>query len=169
MLLTSYTHSAVDNILLKLLDISAAANRTPPAFLRLGNVDKVHPAVRPYSDATDPPETVAELAQLYASRPVVATTCLGINQYGAGQGVRPLEARLTRSTTRNGVFPPCSPLFAKRRFDYCIVDEASQVTLPVCLGPLQYADVFVLVGDHYQLPPLVRCCAACRGLGRPPD
>jgi len=36
------------------------------------------------------------------------------------------------------------------------VDEASQVTLPVCLGPLQYADVFVLVGDHYQLPPLVR-------------
>ena len=49
-----------------------------------------------------------------------------------------------------------SPLFSRRSFDYCIVDEASQVTLPVCLGPLRYADVFVLVGDHYQLPPLVR-------------
>ena len=26
----------------------------------------------------------------------------------------------------------------------------------MCLGPLRYADKFVLVGDHYQLPPLVR-------------
>lgn len=49
----------------------------------------------------------------------------------------------------------CSPMFRRRKFDYCIVDEASQITLPVCLGPLRFADVFVLVGDHYQLPPLV--------------
>lgn len=48
------------------------------------------------------------------------------------------------------------PIFAKRRFDVCIVDEASQVTLPTCLGPLRFAERFVLVGDHYQLPPLVR-------------
>ena len=26
----------------------------------------------------------------------------------------------------------------------------------VCLGPLRYANRFILVGDHYQLPPLVR-------------
>lgn len=49
-----------------------------------------------------------------------------------------------------------SVLFTKRRFDYCIVDEASQLTLPNCIGPLQYANTFVLVGDHYQLSPLVR-------------
>lgn len=48
------------------------------------------------------------------------------------------------------------PVFAKRTFDYCIVDEASQITLPVCLGPLRLAETFVLVGDHFQLPPLVR-------------
>ena len=35
------------------------------------------------------------------------------------------------------------------------MDEASQITLPTCLGPLRFADTFVLVGDHYQLPPLV--------------
>jgi len=46
-------------------------------------------------------------------------------------------------------------LFTRRKFDYCIVDEASQITLPVCLGPLRFADKFVLVGDHFQLPPLV--------------
>jgi DNA replication ATP-dependent helicase Dna2 len=59
---------------------------------------------------------------------VVATTCLGVNH----------------------------AIFSRRTFDYCIVDEASQLTLPVSLGPLRCAAVFVLVGDHYQLPPLVR-------------
>lgn len=47
-------------------------------------------------------------------------------------------------------------MFIRRTFDYCIVDEASQVTLPACIGPLRFADKFVLVGDHNQLPPLVR-------------
>jgi len=55
------------------------------------------------------------------------------------------------------------PLFGKRKFDYCIVDEASQITLPTCLGPLRFADKFVLVGDHNQLPPLVRNPAARKG------
>ena len=50
----------------------------------------------------------------------------------------------------------CSPLFARRTFDYCIIDEASQITLPTCLGPLRFASKFILVGDHFQLPPLVR-------------
>jgi DNA replication ATP-dependent helicase Dna2 len=49
-----------------------------------------------------------------------------------------------------------SPLFTRRRFDYCIIDEASQITLPTALGPLRFADKFVLVGDHYQLPPIVK-------------
>ena len=57
----------------------------------------------------------------------------------------------------------CSFIFNKRKFDYCIVDEASQITLPACLGPLRYADRFVLVGDHYQLPPLVRNIEAQKG------
>lgn len=53
-----------------------------------------------------------------------------------------------------------------RKFDYCIVDEASQIALPVCLGPLQFASVFVLVGDQYQLPPIVHCV---HYLNEPPD
>ena len=59
---------------------------------------------------------------------MVATTCLGTNH----------------------------EVFEQRVFDYCIIDEASQVTLPVCLGAIRYASqCFVLVGDHHQLPPLV--------------
>lgn len=63
---------------------------------------------------------------------VVAVTCLGIN----------------------------SPLLANKRFDVCIMDEAGQTTLPVALGPLMFASKFVLVGDHYQLPPLVQSVEA---------
>lgn len=43
------------------------------------------------------------------------------------------------------------------------MDEASQITLPTCLGPLRFADRFVLVGDHHQLPPLVRSHDARKG------
>lgn len=43
------------------------------------------------------------------------------------------------------------------------MDEASQITLPTCLGPLRFADKFVLVGDHHQLPPLVRSKSAKKG------
>ncbi|TPX33425.1 hypothetical protein SeMB42_g07481 [Synchytrium endobioticum] len=104
-LLTSYTHTAVDNVLLKL-------KQDGVEFVRLGNTDKVHPGVVEYTP----------------SNQQVATTCLGVSH----------------------------GLFSRRTFDYCIVDEASQLTLPVCLGPLRFAKKFVLVGDHYQLPPLVK-------------
>ena len=124
-LLTSYTHSAVDNILLK---VRAAEGDKTPAILRLGAVAKIHLEVQTFADLADIPKTdVEELKRSYAAQ-IVATTCLGINH----------------------------PIFNQRVFDYCIVDEASQITLPVCLGPICMARTFVLVGDHNQLTPLVR-------------
>lgn len=38
-----------------------------------------------------------------------------------------------------------------------------QVALPAVLGALGLARSFCLVGDHYQLPPLVQCRAAAKG------
>lgn len=120
-LLTSYTHTAVDNILLKIRNDGIS-------ILRLGAMAKVHPEVQEFADlAGIPKTTVEELKRAYSNQ-VVATTCLGINH----------------------------PIFNQRVFDYCIVDEASQITLPVCLGPIRMARTFILVGDHYQLPPLVQ-------------
>ena len=41
-------------------------------------------------------------------------------------------------------------------FDVALVDEASQLTEPGTLAAITLADRFVLVGDHHQLPPVVR-------------
>ncbi|KAL8854566.1 MAG: hypothetical protein Q9221_000601 [Calogaya cf. arnoldii] len=127
-LLTSYTHTAVDNILLKIRHDNIGV-------FRLGATAKVHPDVQEFADlAGSPMKSIEEIKQAY-TRPVVATTCLGINH----------------------------PIFNQNVFDVCIVDEASQITLPVCLGPIRMAKSFILVGDHNQLPPLVQNSEAREG------
>ncbi|XP_026528506.1 DNA replication ATP-dependent helicase/nuclease DNA2 [Notechis scutatus] len=124
-LLTSFTHTAVDNILLKLAKFKVG-------FLRLGRAQKVHPDIKRFTEEeisrSKCIKTVAQLEELYQSQQVIATTCMGINH----------------------------PIFTRKRFDFCIVDEASQISQPICLGPLFYSLRFVLVGDHQQLPPLVQ-------------
>ena len=127
-LLTSYTHTAVDNILLKL-------RKDKIGIFRVGALTKIHTEVQEFADVSSKPmKTVEDLKRCYTQQ-VVATTCLGISH----------------------------PIFSQRIFDYCIVDEASQITLPVCLGPIRMSRSFILVGDHYQLPPLVQNKEALEG------
>jgi DNA replication ATP-dependent helicase Dna2 len=101
--LTSYTNTAVDNLLLKLV-------KTKVDFVRLGNNAKVSklrpprlileisefrhililnlielPQVHPELQSMVSPEkgafkTVADYEKYFSSKQVVATTCLGINQ-----------------------------------------------------------------------------------------
>ncbi|KAK6968690.1 DNA replication ATP-dependent helicase/nuclease DNA2 [Biomphalaria glabrata] len=124
-LLTSFTHSAVDNILLKL-------KQDGVRFLRLGRKGRIHAQILPYSAevvSTSPDvKDVQKLKSLYDSYDIVATSCLGINH----------------------------PIFNHRKFDVCIVDEASQILQPACMGPIFYSSKFVLVGDAKQLPPIVQ-------------
>lgn len=124
-LLTAYTHSAVDNILLKLIDSGIDILRVGPAL-------RVHERIKRYvineSDESKI-DTYASFKNYYMKPLVVATTCLGVSD-------------LTFNV--------------RKEFDYCIIDEASQVSLPISIGPLRFCKTFVLVGDHYQLPPLVQ-------------
>ncbi|KAG0655738.1 Tripartite DNA replication factor [Monosporozyma unispora] len=122
-LLTSYTHSAVDNILLKLLDSDIN-------MVRLGSKMKINRQTQKYMPKYDEIKSYDEFIEMIDNLSVVATTCLGINDI----------------------------LFSLRTkdFDYVILDEASQVSLPVALGPLRYGEKFIMVGDHFQLPPLVK-------------
>ena len=63
-----------------------------------------------------------------ASERIVAVTCMGVRH----------------------------PLLSQSHFDVCLVDEASQLTQPTVVGALLRCKRFVLVGDHFQLPPVVR-------------
>jgi len=185
-LLAAYTHSAVDNILCRLLDgvdatAAAAAAATTSGqdrptlprftrFVRIGKQTQVHPRVHGHllqpgrpgsapaaasSDFRATYSNVAELRALASSTLLVATTCLNLNH--------PLL-----TTYRSGQGPNSNP------FAYVLLDECSQQSHPVTLGALRFlgcgstkpAGSFILVGDHHQLPPLVRSPLAQRmGLG----
>lgn len=123
-LLTSYTNSAIDTLLMKLKTEGVD-------FIRIGRHEAVHPDVRDHCLSTEVQSVDAIKARMEQVQ-VVGVTCLGIYH----------------------------PLLAHKKFDTCIMDEAGQITLPVSLGPLMLATKFVLVGDHYQLPPLVQSSEA---------
>ncbi|XP_037811441.1 DNA replication ATP-dependent helicase/nuclease DNA2 [Lucilia sericata] len=122
-LITSHTHSAVDNLLLRLKD-----HQLP--FLRLGSSARVNAQLKNHSETilTANCKTEAELSKLYDSYQIVGVTCLGSSH----------------------------AIFLHRRFDFCIVDEATQVMQPTVLRPLFFSQRFILVGDPDQLPPLIR-------------
>ncbi|CAN8062186.1 unnamed protein product [Agarophyton chilense] len=126
-LLCSHTNTAVDNLLTKLMEHGFND------FIRLGrNLDVIDARVREnhVSKFCRPRIGTEQLEKDLDAPRVIATTCLGIN-----------HAVLARRT----------------EFDLVVVDEASQILQPICIGPLQFArSAFILVGDHYQLPPLLR-------------
>ncbi|GJN26596.1 hypothetical protein PR202_gb14540 [Eleusine coracana subsp. coracana] len=97
-------------------------------FIRIGRQEAVHPDIKAHCLSTTEMQSVDAIKARMEQVQVVGVTCLGIYH----------------------------PLLAHKKFDTCIMDEAGQITLPVSLGPLMLATKFVLVGDHYQLPPLVQ-------------
>ncbi|KAG4151556.1 hypothetical protein ERO13_D04G072675v2 [Gossypium hirsutum] len=130
-LLTSYTNSAVDNLLIKLKSQGID-------FVRIGRHESVHEEIKGHCFAGMNINSVEEIKLKFDQVKVVAVTCLGIT----------------------------SPLLSGKKFDVCIIDEAGQTTLPVSLGPLMFSSTFVLVGDHYQLPPLIQSTEAReKGMG----
>lgn len=100
-------------------------------FIRVGNRGTGDDRrIDPHHLPADHGLSVNELKKRLETPPVVATTCLGIS---------------------HAVF------VHRRKFDMVVVDEASQILQPICAGPIGMAEAsFVLVGDHYQLPPLMR-------------
>ena len=141
-LLTSYTHSAVDTLFCKLLDSGLTISGS---IVRIGNESSCHPRVHSIlakniactaegsasADQTIPVEkpNINFLHDTVSSAKVVGVTALTA---------------------------PRSPLLSGQHFDYVIVDEAGQISQPAILGAMTSADKFILVGDHMQLPPLVR-------------
>lgn len=61
------------------------------------------------------------------------------------------KARVIASTNSTAA----SEVLETVRFDFVIVDEASQCSIPSALIPILKGDRFILTGDHFQLPPVV--------------
>ncbi|KAF1765602.1 hypothetical protein GCK72_005554 [Caenorhabditis remanei] len=127
-LLTAFTHSAVDNILGKL-----TKEVSPEIILRLGSSSTINEEIRKMtlkakleSESSD--NYYASVRRVMKTSPVVACTCHHV---------------------------PRELLFSYRHFDVVIVDEASMVLEPLLLPVLATSKKFVLVGDCKQLTPLV--------------
>lgn len=122
-LITSNTHSAVDNVLRRLLPYNIK-------FMRLGATSRIDSALKDFSEAnlTRNCSTPEELAAVYNSYHIVGVTCLG----------------------------SAHPMLAQKKFDFCIVDEATQVFQSAVIRPLLFSEKFVLIGDPDQLSPVVK-------------
>lgn len=153
-LVCSHTNMAVDNLLLRLI-----ANGFTD-IMRLGrNLNVIDEAIHDYH--------VSRLEARAREQQMQAQT-QGQQDGGGGGGrdwgsvERAIEGVRVVATTCLGIGHWM--LQRRKEFDLVVVDEASQMTQPVCIGPLLFAKgAFVLVGDHYQLPPLQR---AAVGTGR---
>ena len=97
-------------------------------LLRLGSVASIDPKIQSYAiDPSHYPNLAALHSRVVSSR-IVACTVLTAARHLLLQCVH---------------------------FNWCIMDEAGQISQPAAIGPLLQAEKFLLVGDDYQLPPLV--------------
>jgi len=162
-LITSYTHAAVDNVLLKLMEVDVGlasslngdrnnctngnnGRRPSGDLVRIGRPSSCHLGVH---GILVPTLSVASMSKQS-------------NQQQQKPSAQALHQTISnaRIVGISALTIPRSPLMRNQQFDVVIVDEAGQISQPAILGALMAADSFVLVGDHMQLPPLVSSRAA---------
>lgn len=162
-LITSYTHAAVDNVLLKLIDKGVACTEGTdlPAVVRIGKRSSCLADVHPFlateiaarldnfmltQESLDEPSGIAGIYSQFES-----------SQNLGGPSAETLSKVISsaRIICMSALSVPRSAVLVREHFDVVIVDEAGQISQPAILGVLMAADSFVLVGDHKQLPPLV--------------
>jgi DNA replication ATP-dependent helicase Dna2 len=76
----------------------------------------------------------------------------------AGMEFREFRQRVSGAKLIGATAYQCAahPIFLTQKFDRVVIDEAGQLDEPSTLGPLSMAPKFVLGGDHFQLPPVVK-------------
>ncbi|WP_049927641.1 AAA domain-containing protein [Halopiger goleimassiliensis] len=126
-LLSAFTNRAVDNALEALLEQCEADDALErDRIVRVGSESGVRADMEPYR-LERAGDPTARLAELEDAQVVAATT--------ATCGSRVMK---------------------EQSFDAAVVDEAAQLTEPGTFAAVNLAERFVLVGDHEQLPPVVR-------------
>ena len=132
-LVTAYTNSALDTILIKLKEFGAQ-------FIRLGSAGNRNISDILFDHVFDPNalESIEELKALYSSTYIVGCTCYG----------------------------SLNPFIQGFKYEYCVMDEASQIVEPLSIAPILRSQKVVMIGDHFQLQPLVKSLKAKKeGMG----
>ncbi len=139
-LLAAQTHTAVDTMLSRLLQLDDDIE-----FLRVGSVGRSVELVRRLEElgidaasrftdeigwSTDSLDTLAETLQ--------SATVVGCTTHAAAR------SDAIAFMCKDGLF------------DTVIIDESTQISEPMSLAAINRARRFVLVGDHKQLPPIVQ-------------
>ena len=118
-LLVNFTNQAIDNVLLRLK--ASGFNH----FVRVtNNIASVDEGLRENVKTYHMFETMEQIKDVFENNYIFGTTCLQMNN--------------NLLLCVNG-----------GKFDYCIMDEASQISEPLALGPILVSDKFVMIGDFY--------------------
>jgi DNA replication ATP-dependent helicase Dna2 len=135
-LLGAFTNTAVDKMLMALLDADSSTR-----FLRFGR-------------STESPELESRIRGLGHDPADYFTDDLGRKLGSVTALKRALDqAKIFAATAHRA---STMPFLRTRSFEMAIVDEAGQLTEPLTLGLILRARRFVLIGDDRQLPPVVR-------------
>jgi DNA replication ATP-dependent helicase Dna2 len=141
-LVSAFTNTAVDNIVVALLDVGvdnilrAGTSRKSPELARELEALGFEPDAFFSDDLAEHTPSLNQLGREITSRDVVASTTHGC---ASSSLVEFLQNQAN----------------SDRPFDTVIVDEAAQITEPMTLAAATLARRVVLVGDHRQLPPIV--------------
>lgn len=140
-LLSAFTNTAVDTILLKLLEVGFRD------FVRVGAAEKSPDLARQLQARGLQKERffTREMAEETVSLDLLADDLLKTHVIASTAHRCAGSATMSFLRQQRGEVP----------FDVAIVDEAAQITEPMTLAALNLGARFVLVGDHRQLPPIV--------------
>jgi DNA replication ATP-dependent helicase Dna2 len=141
-LVSAFTNTAVDTILTKLLEVGCddflrigTASRSPELSRTLEQ-DGRDPATFFSNDLADTTDSLDVLSEQILERQVIASTA---HRCVSSSMMEFLETSLGQTP-----------------FDVAIVDEAGQITEPMTMAAVNLGKRFALVGDHRQLPPIVK-------------
>ncbi|MGS3174462.1 DEAD/DEAH box helicase [Aeromonas sanarellii] len=171
-LVVSQQNSAVDNALVKFLDMNQEKFKLPIQAIRIGNQEKMAMAVLPYSLE----QRQSEFVEALDSRAIEAAVSMDAPEnllaykWSALLKAAKLNTRdrsmqeelfVTLLSDKNLVGATCVGLANNKggvdqlQFDVAIIDEAGRATAPEILIPILRSQKVILVGDHYQLPPSI--------------
>ncbi|KGG52020.1 DNA replication helicase Dna2 [Mitosporidium daphniae] len=130
LLITTFTHAAIDAIIEKINDlfpnISALIHRHSNSKADHGSLSSLKPEALENAGLFDIPCNQLPSEPSPACR-IVFSTVLGLASFA----------------------------HSKVKFSAVVVDESSQILLPLSIFPLRYAPLAILIGDHCQLRPLL--------------